>query len=298
MDRAAEALSVPPFAKGERPSHSFTWVAFFEDTEVSLYERRLSELPLIDEAGRVLWVDDFNFAPYGELLRANEVGLVAGDVRRLYLIRQIAQGDFFPGLDWQTFLLVYLAAKNVLNGFAKLGDAAEGVKTAAAVIEKGLAEITKLLPGWGLRGATPQRLQRLLAKQHWTTEEVATLLGCSPEDAEAILRFFEYDLRSDGRWHPGTDDVATVLKHVDAEIDLLVQESLIRPNLDYERLFRDHFESRLRTGEPHTAEVDEYELPVEDAFPGMPPPATEDAERSLLERIRHRLAPKSRRHRS
>jgi hypothetical protein len=92
------------------------------------------------------------------------------------------------------------AAWYLTGAFATVVGALSGVEWIKKRFIRGAAAkvIEKNAPGWKNRGAAPADLRDLLAAKPRQTYEVASLLGCSEQEAEAILWAFGFAPKGPG----------------------------------------------------------------------------------------------------
>jgi hypothetical protein len=259
MDRAAEALGVGGFAYERPPSRDFSWVAF-DDVKATtpLYERMIPYgLTVIDEYGRALWHVPFAAARYRQVIHAAEVGVISGDPCRLYLIRSQSQGDFSL-VDWQTFLELYGLAKLVLDGIGQARAGIDNVRAAGEAIGRGINVIKTHLPEWTQRGVTsPNDISELVATV--ASSEAQAALGVQDSELESLAAILD-----------GADEVEgrETLDIVHGELERLAREA--GWGYDMRRLIEDRIR-RLLTGDAEPLRLEDYRLPTEVLFPGMPP---------------------------
>jgi hypothetical protein len=249
LDRAAEAFQALPFSPFERPSEFVHWVAFEDDSGKSLWERRVSELTLIDEHGEVVWgVRDWAAVSYRQLQLSAAAGLLPGDATRIYFIRQIPQGGGYLGVEsWRLFVELWHVADHELETLGRLAELAAGGHLAWKLLRKAIAAVERHWPRWNQHGATPGSLPNALTTTD--DEELAERLGCSPAEAEAVRAFFAAI--------SGDDALLTGIQR-DIELAETHHQS---GYVDYRSLFLDRVRVRTETGhDPAEADIDRYRV--------------------------------------
>jgi hypothetical protein len=257
MDRAAVDLGVEGFG-GLSPSRAFSTVAFRDDavplSPVRTYAAPM--LPLIDDAGHLHFVNRFSAASYMDVIRAADAGLINGDPRGLFLIRQAFAGGPWYAQDWQTLLDLLLISERMLE---HLGGAADGIQAALGVIQRAREAMRRRMPRWTQRQVTTDRLQSMVKRKHWSTGELASLLGCTDDEAGAVLEYLGYAPSPGAEWLPRTDAAGHVLEAV-RDVIRVMPGRVYEPHLDEDRLLGDHLEDRLRTGAITPRQLDDYRV--------------------------------------
>lgn len=207
------------------------------------------QVTLVDEAGVASWGHPFENVAFGDLLRAAEAGALPGDPLRPYLVLNPPMGNGVSALwpivleAWRTVLPVLERIDIVGGGFVVpaawlLNRLRNRLRRTPAVLERRHEE-------WAARGALPLEFLQFLDQRPWPQERLARLLGCTTEEAGALLagRGFTYD-PEDRRWHLLSNADARLLEqlwqaavHLDAvdaesareEMHLRVQEILNTP---------------------------------------------------------------------
>jgi hypothetical protein len=251
LDRASVEFGAPPFGPFERPYRSAHWIAFEDDSGRTLLQKRLTELTLIDDKSELSWsVSDWTLVPYRQLQLSAEAGLISGDVRRVYFIRQIPQGDIgFIIHSWDVFLRCWDVAWSLLEHLATVGEAAGGYMAIRAVVRRALKPLKRQFPFWAQRGATPMSLPEAFAGAD--DSELARRLGLSDDEA-ADLRAFFVAINGD-------DALLTALHRA---IAIVEPQALHGGSTDYVALFRAHAETIVQGGDPHDSPLplDKFEV--------------------------------------
>jgi hypothetical protein len=249
VERALRELGVRIEEGGLQPQYM---------VDLGLYEGEESrpipvDLALVDSDGKVTWnVWDLRLIPYGELVRSVEAGAIVGDPRRVYLILREPIGDGI-GIDWSSLLDALGVAWKVAEHVVTTYEIARGTR---AVIENVRDRLTRAreaarrnMFGWAQRGAEPSAIARFLSRDAWSASTLAAFLGCSKEDAEALLALlgFAFDERT-SEWRRTNDDEAgALLLGIYEEAAWYGADLLISSEAREE--FQRRVEELLRTGE-------------------------------------------------
>jgi hypothetical protein len=184
-----------------------------------------------DAAGRAVWRKPALEATYAELLDAAGSGLVIGDPLRPYLIPSIPQGD--PGTfgEWQHFIDALKVLWEATDAAARFGGAWGAYELVKRALQRrcpaALETVERTAPQWHERGAAPADLFRFLIGKARSTDEIAALLGCRAEEAEAILWAFGFVfVPEDDRWQYKGDATAELLGD---DIDLIFADVFTWP---------------------------------------------------------------------
>jgi hypothetical protein len=166
--------------------------------------RKHTVLVVRDSDGHALWRRPPFTVTMGELVDAHAVGLLEGDPLEPYLVLTIPQGGIGGYAEWQQLQQALEAAWHLRGLFGELitylsffGAVSRWVKRRS---NKGAEVVEKHSTDWARRGAAPADLENLLAARPRRSSEIAALLGCSTEEAEAILWALGFVPRKDGTW--------------------------------------------------------------------------------------------------
>lgn len=176
-----------------------------------------TQLTLVDDKGLAIWGVYFKSEDVRvtDLIRAGNAGALDGDPRRPYLILQV---EVRNGVlrDWQTLLDAWEVLEHVLAGIVVTGGAIEVARRVIDRLKSRTRESQEVLAGhyqgWSDRGARPDNFVEFLTSRSWSTPELAGLLGCPENDAEAVLWAFGFAHGQDGRWHLAATEEAKLLK--------------------------------------------------------------------------------------
>jgi hypothetical protein len=202
-------------------------------------------LVLVDAEGRARWRVPFKEATTRDLIRASESGTLAGDPRRPYLFLLGPQAAGGPA-SWSALIEALSIAREVLE----IAAAAEGAralgKLALDAARKRLGAGRDVVHDhyldWDARGARPDSFAGLLRWGPWHNEDLAERLGCSPNEAEAILWTYGYVPDSVGLWRRGDEEAATFLREATADVQTALRAN---PDRGFERAYRRRVEARL-----------------------------------------------------
>jgi hypothetical protein len=271
IDRAATAFGCQPWISTLSPAHTFAWVAFDDAAATTpLYTRKIYDFTLVDSHGEAVFgIHDFHLIPYGQIIRSAEAGLVPGNPRRLYIIRQIPQGDFGTGVSWQTLLELYALIRIALDVVSTTEDLKDRTASAARIIRKGIDGFRRHSPRWGQRNTRPEQIRKLVRTRAWSSEQLSALLACPEIDLADVLALlgFERD-SSDGTWkerrrgqEPLLDDLEDELREGDYKA--------LDWTIDNQQLLTDRVGEIVRHGrEVEARPIETYRLPEEELFPG------------------------------
>jgi hypothetical protein len=229
LDRAAVRFELAETEWGQ--IYGFpSFVAFYKpDDEKGGIGPLSHTVTLVDQAGRARWNVPFAAARVGELIRAAEAGALTGDPRRVYFVLQPPAGNGLVA-DWPTLVNLLDYAWRVILG---VGGAYEATKATKAVIER-LTKRTKDAAQvaaargeeWAARGGDPGTLRVFLTQAARTADDVAHLLGCTTEEAEAILWAFGFSKDERGVWLPEQDEESKLMS---GNIEVLLYASGVAP---------------------------------------------------------------------
>ena len=220
IDTAAARIGITN-PRGGRVCDELTGIVFYEaDDEVSFKWREQPwprVIRLADEAGLPSWSVLWTEMRYGELVSASDANLVVGDPRRPYFWPVIPQGG---GL--QTFVIslrvLWSAWEYVLAGYGTFDlvrrvrrfHLARRIGARVKRAEKAIEQADWAMP-WSKRLQRPHDFFDQVTGQPRTAEEIASLLGCPIEQAEAMLWGMGFSCDREGLWVVGGDAAASVL---------------------------------------------------------------------------------------
>lgn len=252
VDRAAQALSLPT-----APHSLEYWSSVDLTTELRQW-RKLVPLTVVDDDGRALWSAwDYRLIPYAQLVRTVEAGAMPGDARKLYLALRYPGGDGVA-LSWPDLIESVKAAWEVGRIVAEAGGIYAAYKIVHDVVQarlrRGENVVEEHAHRWDQRDAWPESFRSFLGERAWDSGTLAGLLGCSDDDASAVLELFGYARsNTDGLWYPAHDEAARMMKVIIDEASAYAHED---SGTEGKREYRRRIEHFLRTGEvqPHAWE--------------------------------------------
>jgi hypothetical protein len=210
------------------------WIAFHDDADARpLYQRHLTELTLVGEDGRAHWQTDFSRVSLRQLIASGRAGTIPGDPHRIYLIRQVPQGDFF-GVEWAQLVQLWEAAWLALDKIdtilgvgagAWAAKRAREAKKAKEAYEAARAATTRALADWIRRGAQPDSIGRLLKTKLWRADELGDLLGIANDETEGLLEVFGFEKGDDGLYRPRPTRT-DLLSQIDREVERAAERAM------------------------------------------------------------------------
>lgn len=170
-------------------------------------------LTVVNSSGLVVWNVPWQQAVLADLFRAGDAGVLGGDPRRPYLVLPHEFGDFW-GYEWGEVLqALKLMHDHFHDAMAYLADEVAGAAVVGAVLRRivhrvrGIEKLREKVPSWQERGSAPKQFDEMLAAKVWNGDELASLLGCTPNEAEAILWALGASFNdADGRWYLARSD--------------------------------------------------------------------------------------------
>jgi len=211
IDRAA--LDVGITVEQGRVSEALTGVVFYEpEDEVALKPRREpwpDTIRIVDANGTPSWRVRWDETRVDELLEAHAAGLGVGDPHRPYLWPTIPQGDLLQQFH-ESLWTLWNAWEYILSGYGTY----EIGRRVLDRVRRGRASFTDEgglgLP-WPQRLGRPHDLFAYLAGEARRAAEVASLLGCSTQQAEGVLWGMGFVCGDDGLWRVAQDAAGRAL---------------------------------------------------------------------------------------
>ena len=239
------------------------FIAFYTPDDESEFAGRISPtVPLVDDAGRATWRHIFYDVPYRRLIESAEAGVLAGDPRRPYLVMQPGIGDgVLP--DWATFKAVWDSIYFVLENVDTIG----GSLAAAALAKKHVVDrlrhrtkaaaeaVQQHATDWGTRGGDPYELDEWLDDRIWNSNDLAELLDCTPDEAEALLWGFGFAQAPSGLWRRNEDPEAEFLTAGTG----LGFSSVGAPEARVRKIIQEELEAFLESGQAQSLDWDDLE---------------------------------------
>lgn len=203
------------------------WPEAFVDFYVEGINPRLRrELFLLDAEGHVRTTWEWANEPLGEIVRAGDAGVLVGDPRRPYLLNQQGFGNGVI-TDWPTFLELLELWWKIAGGLATAGGVWGFFKMVGGVIRRRGPESVEIAKAhaleWNACGLRPDNLRDLLGSRPWDAAELALRLGCTEQEAVALLVGLGHAQGDDGLWTPADDEGSRMLR---GNIDIMVHAGM------------------------------------------------------------------------
>lgn len=216
------------------------WVSFYlpEDDTKGLPQPRWTpahQLPVVGPDGRARWGLGLD-APYDDLVRAADHGVLEGDPRRPYLILQPPGGDELS-MTWTVVKTALEIAASIEGGLAIKDRIRRRIGRGTEVIDRHAED-------WTAHGADPLDVKRMLERRPWESRDLAILLGIDDDEVEPLLNVLGFDLDADGRWSPSETEEARLLRMIEDETYLS-----FGPFVSAERQYRERAAQLMETGE-------------------------------------------------
>lgn len=227
---------------------AFAWVGLYRsEHEEGAPIRPLTSVTLADPEGRAVWNNYFKEVTHGQLLWAAEAGALEGDPFRLYLFTWAGFGNgLIADLTTLTNLwdLAWSVMERVGVGYATY----EALRRVLDRIRRGRDVTGDHKADWEARRGDPGTLSEFLRHRPSTTLEVAGLLGCTEDEADALLWAFGFAPDETGIWRLEANEEAKMLRVIWELIVYRYNE------VELERLFRELAEEYAQSG--HAPEID------------------------------------------
>lgn len=144
-----------------------------------------------DPQGHAIWKRPPFEATMAELVDAAETGLLDGDPLQPYLVLLIPQGELGGPLAWHQLAQQLKLLWDISGYLAQAGGAWAFIELVRQVARRRSKETVSAIESnattWTDRGARPGDLLDLVQRAPRTAQDIAALLGCSEQEAEAIL---------------------------------------------------------------------------------------------------------------
>jgi hypothetical protein len=262
LGRTSRQLGVTEMPWGDPVEKGIAFCGFYKDEDRDGWDRKLeTELTLVDAQGHAQWGVQFKSdqVTIEQLVRAGEHGALNGDPLRPYLILSPSVGNGFF-LPWVVLggglklLWDFMQTISTIEDTVSFTDRV--IEAARDRLGRGHEVVEEHFTDWSERGGTPVEFMRFLGQRPWATPDLAHLLGCTEQEAEAVLWAFGYTKAESGLWRSGGDAEAELLKT--AVGDLPYSFSTDMPG--FERTVRERIGELLRTGDlPPEPTYDESE---------------------------------------
>ena len=293
LERAAELLGLrpdPEMEGGFDPRSNR--IAFYKPEDEDGFAPRwvprvvAHELVLVDRDGRAIFgVYDHRAVRFSDLVRASEAGTLDGDPLRPYLMLDFGWGDV-PPVDWTTVQQALKVVWEVLQAVGVVGGVVTTVVGAKRWLAERVGRADQALaahPEWMQKGYRPDQFRRLLVSPDMTTDQLAQLLGCTEEEAEAVFWAMGFALDPEtAQWSDMGDEAAEMLANIITAVGWASHEG---PG--WETRFRAWVMRYLEAGEPPPFET--LRAPVDELDEGFEyRPSVGERLDALLDRFRPR----------
>jgi hypothetical protein len=210
LSRAGTQLGVAAHdGKATAPAPMF-FAQYAEEAERQ-FARLSATVDLVDEEGRVRWGVMYDCVTYGELVRANDAKAMGGDPARLYYCTYpgVGNGVLITLAQYALALYGVIEVISTLEGAVSLEERVRAHLTGR--LERGAEALDAHGFTWEQRNADPDAINSMLGQRPWHPADVAGLLGCTEDEAGAVLWAFGFAESADGLWRRGADEAARVL---------------------------------------------------------------------------------------
>jgi hypothetical protein len=249
LQKAATELGVPgpPWEPTTRYRPAF--IAFYREDRDRDFGRLRSEVSLLNEDGRARWTHSWRDERMSEYIRAGDAGVLDGDPRRPYLILQPEIGNGILA-DFPTFVELWKLWWDIANKAA----IAAGIYAGWDLLKRKCGsrkptESPQIMEGryaeWKRNGSRPDNLLELLGQRPWHEEDLANLLGCTSDEAEALMLGLGYETNSAGLWVVGQSEQAKLLQ---GNAEFVVHAGMTTRTDAMERVLRGRAEHFRDTG--------------------------------------------------
>ncbi len=272
LEAAADQMGLRPPAEHYNSSFVGTYskVAFYRpDDEHGFAERHIprylmSQVTLVDDRGRAVFgVNNLRGVLYRDLLRAAKAGVLDGDPLRPYLMIEVGYGDM-PPPDWGLALEGLRAIRETFGVAGDIGGTLALAKLTFDAVRHRLKRGQEALESnaeWRLRGYSPYQFRALILSRDWGVDELAPVLGCTADDARAILWVLGFAEDGEGRWTLEGDEPAQVLQALQHELAIAAHERASDWAPELQRRARKYLESGSPEGVSGPHVYDDYEFP-------------------------------------
>jgi hypothetical protein len=159
--------------------------------EIGLADEKVTMIVLgqgfaVDSAGHVYASNDLAGERYGDLRRAQELGLLKGDLSTIVVIPQPPLAGVGGG-GWQSF---EDALRFLWGNWENLAAAYGGWQALRAImprVRRATDALSKIGKHLSQRGFTPPRVIELVERRQWSVEQLSNVLGVSADELEQLL---------------------------------------------------------------------------------------------------------------
>lgn len=164
--------------------------------------------------GHARWRRSAADIPYGDLIRADEHGLLRGDPLRPYVVLLIPQGPDVLHVAWTGFLLVWQTVGHILNVRELLRIA----RARRERLHKGVEAariVARYQESWATYGGGPPEILATLERHPWRPDDLRMLLGLATvAEAATLLMGYGFAPSEDGLYELSEDQEAQLLHRI------------------------------------------------------------------------------------
>jgi hypothetical protein len=205
-------------------------------------------ISLVDGEGRARWTYPVNDVTFAEVVRAAEAGAVQGDPTRIHVAMTPQIGDGVLPM-WPEIIEAYRLLKEVLEVLGAPGALYASYQLIKAMRDKSgkaVESLERRSSGWEERGGNPHLFEEWLDDHAWDPKDLALLLDCSDDEAEAVLWAMGFGAAQDGRWKRGANPEA---KLMDGNRTLVIRMGLEHAtDQEIKKVLRDRIEATAESG--------------------------------------------------
>lgn len=213
LTRAAELFDLPSQLAETYGGLPSDFVSFYTSRDNSSFQSGITtEVVLVADEGYATWGHYYRDVIYRDLLRSAEAGALGGDPKRPYLVLQPGIGNGVIA-DWEQLLQAWEVAYPILKDLGATYGGLQAVARASRAAAKGIDVLRKYHRRWQDRNASPDHMAEFLKRPAWSTQGLATLLACSPDEAEHLLTLHGYSYDGTTKvWSQRGEQVAEFLR--------------------------------------------------------------------------------------
>jgi hypothetical protein len=205
-------------------------------------------ISLVDDRGRARWTYPVNDVTFAEVVRAAEAGAVQGDPTRIHVAMTPHIGDGVLPM-WPEIIEAYRLLKEVLEILGAPGAlyaSYQLIKNMRDRSGKAVDSLERRSSGWAESGGNPHVFEEWLDDHAWEPKDLARLLDCSEDEAEAVLWAMGFGADQDGRWRRGVNPEARLM---DGNRTLVIRMGLEHAtDQEVKKVLRDRIEATAKSG--------------------------------------------------
>jgi hypothetical protein len=261
LGRAARQLGITEMPWGDPVEKGIAFCGFYKDEDRDGWDRKLdTEVTLVGDEGHAQWGVQFKSdqVTIEQLLGAGEQGALNGDPLRPYLILSpsVGNGFFLPWVVLGGGLkLLWDVMQTISTVEDTLSFGQRTIEAARGRLGRGREVVEEHYTDWSQRGGTPVGFMAFLGQRPWATPDLAQLLGCTEQEAEAVLWAFGYTKAESGLWRPGGDSEAELLRTAVGDLPY----SFTNDMAGFERTLQARIGGLLRDGELPPEPTDDFD---------------------------------------